>query len=150
MARITEKKRILVEHKADDVKNPFYVMWQNSLGGVDYWLFGIKQTKGREINNIETYTPNFSDISTAETTESQLSKDSRPFIIATAHYLTEDQVNGLLSLKESIKVMWLKDKDNNIWQEVFPEGGSYSYVNSSEGYTFQIRFNFQKRFIPSN
>lgn len=144
MARITEKKRVKVNHCIP--KNPFFVTWTNSKGGQDFWMFGIRQTVGIAVEDLVTYKPNYSDIETTEAVLSQLNKESTPYIVCTADQLSKDEVNALMGLKESPLVKYLKDKDNNIWEEVIPADGEYEYDNFSEGYSIQIKFDFQPRF----
>ena len=54
-ARITEIKRVKINR--DCRKNPVYLMWKNSLGGWDFWLFDNKsentiKTKAGELYDI--------------------------------------------------------------------------------------------------
>lgn len=144
MARITEKKRIKIDHCIP--RNAFYVTWTNSKGGQDFWMFGIRQVVGRSVEDLQTYIPNYSDIETAEATVKQISKESTPYMICTADQLSKDEVSALMGLKESPLVKYLKDKDNNIWEEVIPADGEYEYDNFSEGYSIQIKFDLQPRF----
>lgn len=147
MARITEKKRIAIDHCIP--KNAFYVTWTNSKGGQDFWMFGIRQMIGRTVEDTQLYMPNYTDIEASEAIVSQLSKSSTPYIICTSDQLTKDQVNALMGLKESTLVKYLKDKDNNIWEEIIPVDGEYEYDNFSEGYSIQIKFELQPRFTLS-
>ena len=147
MARITQKQRVKITHCIP--KNPFYVTWLNSVGGQGFQMFGIRQTHGISIENLKTFAPNYSEIETTEATISVLSKEVKPYIIASAGQLSQNQLDRILSMKKSILTKWLKDKDNNIWQEVIATPGEYEWDNFSEGFDIKVKFELQPEFIQS-
>lgn len=153
MARITEKLRINLDY-CENIKNPFYVCWLNSLGGLDYWLFDVKQTVGFNVEDLVTFVPDIESIDVQKSVKSQLRKKSTPYIVCEAANLTTQEWVGLQSLAESLYVLWLKEDDgagNYTWQEVIPEAGNQERINSSDsGHNFRIRFEMQQKFLPSN
>lgn len=147
MAQISEKKRIIIDRSG--CLNPFYVVWINPLGGIDQWLFSIRQINGQEINTEDTFSPNYDGIETAKATLRQLRKSVTPSITAFAGELTEDEVRGLMTLRQSIAAWWYRSDGK--YEEIIPDAGSFEeYDNYGSLHEFEIKFNLQPKFIQAN
>ena len=149
MARITEKIRIRVDRC--EPSSPFYVAWANNRGGWDFWLFDVAQEWGGSVSRSSIYQPYFSNLSTATTNSRALITEARQSVTCFAENITTQEVDGLETLLYSPRVYWLKDKTNNLWQEVIPDVGSYNkYATDGDFHDLTIRFRLPNLNIPSN
>ena len=71
----TQLKNILpVECKECVPQSPFYVRWLNRFGGLDYWMFELRQEFKRKQSSYEDFEPYITDYSQASGTSYQFSK----------------------------------------------------------------------------
>jgi hypothetical protein len=150
--RVTQKMKIHVNN-CRGFSNPFYVMWYNSKGGIDFFMFDREQEVGREVSDIETYTPNYGPIETTESTKKIKSRKSEPFINAQAYNLSDDHFQGLQNLTEECLAFYLVDNDvsANKWQEVIVKDSTSRRSNkATQGHSIDFVFELQQRFLPTN
>ena len=144
--RITEKKRLVLNTCTE--RNEFYITWLNMLGARRFWNFTINQEFGQNVNNAVEYTPNFSDIGSADAVTKVLRKESTPTVTVRESFLTTEEIKALNEIQESISVYWRRDEARDIWQEIRPKPGSRTAYETDSGlHEFAITFDLQDRFI---
>jgi len=150
MARITEKKRIKIVHCVNE--NPFYMSWQNHLGGFEFWMFDFYQSQGGETSIGEEFEFNYNEIQITDVILKPLTASAVRTFTLFSDNIEIENLEGFMSLRESISAWYLKDLDNNIWQQLKIEKGSYTIIekNNAETFDFAINVTLQPRFIQMN
>ena len=142
--RITEIKTVQI---GEVCANPFYVRWQNALGGIDYWLFQHSQTYGRVVDKGDQFRPYLGDLDTARTARKAISSESQISIQLRADGLTQDQAAGLGGLLESTLVEYWAG--GSVWVELEIDSGSwnlYDTKNLTSSLTFTVKL--PDRYLP--
>lgn len=133
MARVTEKKRIKIDHSC--VAQPVYLNWLNLAGGRDYWLFKLRQAYNltTELKGVfEPYTP---DIENAQGTIFETGRNAKPRLVLGASSVLLEDVQGIEGLLYSPNVLMLMNPttwqvEGVRWQIVRPVPGSFNLYNT--------------------
>lgn len=112
------------------------ISWLNSLGGWEYWKFQANKTYGYSISDTQTakrdifqdWSANFSG------TESEhLSIQASETVRVRSQNLTVQQMNAIVQIKFSLKVMDVTDASNKV--TVLVDKGSVQYRTDGEKIT---------------
>lgn len=135
--RVTEK--LSVEIKNCDVANPVFLVWKNSLGGWDSWVFGRTQTIKDNVDTLGKYRQDFGDISTISNPVHEIGRISTPSMILGADNLTPDQRIGISGILKSNRI-YLCSADLLTRQEVNINTGSFPIetIDTSDYIEFEI------------
>lgn len=120
-------------------KNQVYLAWLDKTGGWNYFLFSIKQIKGRKTAISGVFSKFFTDMETQETTATIIDKTVDPHITCGAEQLDAYDDNLMRSLIDSPYVLLLMnnddwDTDGPQWQEVRVEPSDYKYEDTKKVY----------------
>lgn len=142
--RITEIKRVKIN--SDCRKNPIYLMWKNSLGGWDFWLFDNKSEnviKSKGGASYDVYNADIErEISRAMVLENQQMKS-----IIVGDVVTQEDLIGLQGIEKSSAVYMLYDveklaTDSAIaWMMININPSGFKYFNVSDNIEVEINFN---------
>lgn len=102
---------------ADTPRNPFYIRWINRLGGVDYWMFGIRQklyTDIKDVNTLRSYYETSEGANHSETTYSVSNENS---VVVGSSNLSVEEWNVLSLMPMSPQIEWYNEKLKK-WQVV--------------------------------
>lgn len=141
--RITEVKRVKINSECR--KNPIYLMWKNSLGGWDFWLFDNKSENNIKVKNGATYDVYNVDIE-REITRSMVLENRQMKNIVVGDIVTKDDIIGLQGIEKSSAVYMLYDvtklaTDSEIaWMMVNVNATGFKYFNDSEGIEVEVNF----------
>ena len=136
MARVTEKKRVKISHEC--VEHPVYLNWLGVSGGRNYWLFGKRQEKTKQVEVKGVAEPSLRDIETAKGYLFETGREVYPRLTLGAVVDAED-AEGIYTILDSPHVLMLMNPDSwqtdgPIWQVVRPLAGTYK-----EGFTDESR-----------
>lgn len=141
--RITEIKRVKINR--DCRNNPIYLMWKNSLGGWDFWLFDNKSE-----NNIKTKSGAFYDIYNEdierEVARTKVLENRQMKNIIVGDVVTQDDLIGLQGIEKSSAVFMLYDAsklttDSEIaWMSVNVNPSGFKFFNVSDNIEVEVSF----------
>lgn len=122
MARVTEKKKILIDHNC--VENPVYLNWLGGSGGRNYWLFKTRQQYGLTTSIKGQFEPYQDDIENAQGYSFETGRDATPRLIVGA-VVDRASAEGIKTLLYSPNVLMLMNpntwsSEGPIWQVVKP------------------------------
>lgn len=148
MARVTEKLRIQIDHCTPS--SPFYVAWVNDRGGWDFWLFDRAQKWGGSTQREQIYEPYFPSLSATTSNARAVITRHAKNVTVYAEQLTQQEADGLETLRHSPRVYWLDDLMAN-WMEIIPNGSSYTkYETDGKLFKVSIDFTLPRTNIPTN
>lgn len=151
--RITEKKRVTINN--DCRSNPIYLMWKNSLGGWDYWLFDSQSETQIQAKQTGTFSVYNTDIATAVYRDRLLSaSQSKRITVGTV--VSKAQADALIEIERSPQVFMLYDitkLPNNpelawIGVNIVPKG--VKYINLAKEIEVEIQFELPEYYNTSN
>lgn len=127
MARVTEKKKILIDHSC--ASNPVYLNWLGLSGGRNYWLFKKRQEYGITTSVNGVFEPYQSDIENAQGYTFETGRESTPRLVVGA-IVSRSSAEGIKGVLYSPNVLMLMNPDtwtseSPIWQIVRPVPGSF-------------------------
>jgi hypothetical protein len=136
---ITEVKRIKIDHSCYD--NPVYLVWKNTLGGWDQWLFQKTQTVNLDTKSTGEFEQAEYALSTSEGAISSLGSIAGTGMILGANNLTLNQFNAISELLYSPKVYQVQaDLSKKI---VLIKQGSFSHETKSEKHSIEFEISLQ-------
>ncbi len=140
MARVTEKKRVKISHACVDY--PVFLNWLGVSGGRNYWLFGLRQERTKQVEVKGVAEPSLRDIENAKGYIFETGREVQPRLTVGAVVDAED-AEGIFKVLDSPHVLMLMNPDTwqtdgPIWQIVRPLAGSYK-----EGFTDDTRKNIE-------
>ena len=91
--RITEIKNLKVFDQC--VKNPVYIQWRGTNGGINYWLFHHVQTELLDTELNGEFAPYIDDLENATGTAVVMGKNATPGLIIGATVDAEDITQGV-------------------------------------------------------
>lgn len=94
--------------------HPFYVRWINRLGGVDYFMFSLRQKVGASIKSPSTYTPYIKDTSSARFNIRSYAISTENVVTIGAEGLNDNEYQALSCLPYSPLIEWY-DESRGIW-----------------------------------
>jgi hypothetical protein len=142
-ARITEIKRVKINR--DCRKNPIYLMWKNSLGGWDFWLFDNKSENVIKTKAGGTYDVYNEDIE-REFTRSMVFENRQMKNIIVGDVVTQEDLIGLQGIEKSSVVFMLYDADKLAtdpeiaWMMVNVNPSGFKYFNVSDNIEVEVNF----------
>lgn len=149
MPRITEKIRVDIDHC--EVLRPFYVRWRSTKGGINYWMFSIRQDYGLKTGLSGEYRPFSDDLSTARASKRYLQGEANETVTVYADQVSTQQIEGIKTMLLPVRVEWLFDVDGGRWVEVTPQAGSFAICRTDvDLHEIVITFDLQPINIPSN
>lgn len=136
MARITEKKRIRIDHECVD--SPCYINWLGTDGGRNYWLFKRRQTHGLRISVNGEYQPYTADIENAQGSVFETGRSVTPRITMGARVRSADKVS-ISKMQYSLNVLMLMNpttwqSEGVRWQVVRPIEGTFRTIDTDTEY----------------
>lgn len=136
MPRVTEKKRILIDHSCVD--SPCYLNWLGTNGGRNYWLFKKKQSKGISVSVTGEYQPYTPDIENAQGYIFRTGMDATPRLTMGANVPAAD-IEGLIKMTYSLDVLllmnplsWQTDPGGPRWQTARPVPGTFKVIDTDQ------------------
>lgn len=142
-ARITEIKRVKINR--DCRKNPIYLMWKNSLGGWDFWLFDNRSENVIKTKAGATYDVYNEDIE-REVTRAMVLENRQMKNIIVGDVVTQEDLIGLQGIEKSSAVFMLYDAsklatDSEIaWMMVNVNPSGFKYYNVSDNIEVEVNF----------
>jgi hypothetical protein len=143
-ARLTEKKRVKINN--DCRENPVYLMWKNSLGGWDYWLFDNRSETSYKAKTGTNYNVYNQDIE-RETRRSMVVENRQMKTIVVGDSVTKEDIIGLVGIEKSSAVYMLYDAtklatDPELaWMMIDINPLGFKYVNQSNLIDVEVSFN---------
>jgi hypothetical protein len=142
-ARITEIKRVKINR--DCRKNPIYLMWKNSLGGWDFWLFdnrseNVIKTKAGAIYDV------YNEDIEREVSRSMIIENRQMKNIIVGDVVTQEDLIGLQGIEKSSAVYMLYDADKLetdpaiAWMMVNVVPSGFQYFNESDNIEVEVSF----------
>lgn len=129
-------EQIIIEVDHTCYTTPEYLRWLNPFGGFDYWLFHSAQDIHDTITNEQTFETFIEDLSTVDSRQETMSKDSQEEITLAAENLSIDKIQGIRHLLASPKVYRFieYDSETNIpkWQVVGIKTGTFLIEKTDE------------------
>lgn len=119
---VTEVKRIKIDHACYD--NPIYLVWRNTLGGWDHWLFSKTQTKGLITEDLGTFEQPEYDLATSEGSSDSLGSTAGDSLILGADNLTTNQYDAIRELLFSPKIYQVETDSTK--KKVLVKPGSFT------------------------
>ena len=118
-------------------RNPFYVRWINYKGGVDYWMFGVQQTRNTTLQENQTYQRYITDYLNENGTDYSYYKRATKAITVGAEHLTLADFNALelMTLSPYIEVY-----ENGKWIRIIIESSTTSRQTSDDRNSFECTF----------
>lgn len=151
--RITEQKRIQINR--DCRKNPIYLMWKNSIGGWDYWLFDKKteiQVAAKQNGSVAIET---NDISTQAFREKLISTtQTKRYVVG--DNVQEYSIDGLQGIESSPQVYMLVDasllstEPNRSWIGVTIAPKGFKYFRGVNSIDVEITFDLPDYYTVAN
>lgn len=150
---LTERKKVYIDSKCR--KNPIYLMWRNSLGGWDYWLFDNNSELQNSSKQNNIYSLYIKDIELSPIKEKITSTEQQE-VITVGDLVLKTQIKGIMGIEKSPQVYMLKDVamlDVNpelAWKGVtiIPKGFKYSAL--AENIEVEISFKINDYYTVSN
>lgn len=142
-ARITEIKRVKINSECR--KNPIYLMWRNSLGGWDFWLFDNKSENNIKVKNGAMYDVYNADVE-REISRAMVLENRQMKNIIVGDIITKDDVVGLQGIEKSSAVFLLYDIEKIAtdpaiaWMMVNVNATGFKYFNDSESIEVEVNF----------
>lgn len=132
--RVTEKKRIKIDHTCKDY--PVFVTWINTLGGREQWLFHKYSEEALETSNTGTVEPYVNDLETVRGNIFDISIFAQPKL-ACYGMIDNDDLQGLKSILYSPHIEMLTNPDTweidgCKWVVARVETGSFRIIGSDE------------------
>jgi hypothetical protein len=132
----TEEKT--VEVREGCYKNPVFMIWRNTLGGWDSWLF-----EGNQINSIETesrgfFASEYSNIANLNIFNKEIGKNANSRMTLGAEMLTIQQKEAITQVTYSNKV-YILNSDGTVQNEVTVLPGTF-VVNETRSNSSSIQF----------
>lgn len=131
---ITEVKRIKIDHACYD--NPVYLVWRNTLGGWDQWLFQKTQTKNLITEGLGSFEEPEYVLETSEGSSNSLGLNAGESLILGANNLTTNQYNAIRELLFSPKIYQVETDSSRKKVEVRP--GSFSRETKDGFHTIEF------------
>ncbi len=151
--RLTEKKRVTIVRPCNT--NPVYLMWKNSLGGWDFWLFDNVTEHETSAAQGLIYEPYIEDIETANkraviTEAKQLSR------VTCFASVTQEQFEGLKTIERSPQVYVLRDasklttEPRKAWQgvRIVPKG--FKKVSAAQNIEVELTYELPELYSVGN
>lgn len=104
--RVTEKKKIYINNECR--RNPIYLMWKNSLGGWDYWLFDNNAEINYTAKHNTEYSVYIENIATANL-KSKFVNAEQVKTITVGDSVTVSELYGISGIEKSPQVFMLYD-----------------------------------------
>jgi hypothetical protein len=132
---VTEVKRIKVDNTC--YKNPYYLVWKNTLGGWDHWLFYNTQTENLITNDLGSFTNEaFVDLSFSEGQTKSLGKNADNSIVLGADNLTTNQREAIKDLLISPSIYKVETDGSKKIVRIKP--GTFSSEKKSERHSIEF------------
>lgn len=137
---ITEKKRI--KYVRGCFISPVYLLWKNTKGGWDSWVFESNQKKSIDTQSLGSYQQNYTFISESTNPKKEIGKSALPKMVLGAENITISEKVGIQGLLYANKV-YVLNADGSIQKEIrVIEGSFYSYDTSAN--TSSIEFEIEE------
>jgi len=140
---VSVTETFLIKVKEVNYKNGIFLMWINTLGGVDSWLFN-SQKETQKTKSLGFFKETESDYSLDHNPNKERGKISKKELSLISLNISESERKGLDSLLSSVKI-WIYDKDNSALHEVNVKHGSFNSNKGSNNQTLKITLLLQDR-----
>ena len=105
--------------------SPFYVRWLNRFGGIDYWMFEIRQELNRKQDSYGDFEPYITDYSQASGTNYAFTKTVSECIIVVAQGLNQNEWNELSRIAYSPFIQWFDERTQS-WMDILTDKANNS------------------------
>ena len=137
--RVSEEK--LIEFRGCVLNNPVYIVWKNTLGGWDYWLFQRNQTENLTTNSLGSYREDYNRIGDTTNPNKEIGKSASKKIILGTDDLDRDRVSGLSQLLYSNK-KYILNANGTINREINILEGSF-ILRDTDGEKHSLEFQIE-------
>jgi len=110
----------------DCVEEPFYLMWLNTIGGFDFYMFSYSQTYAIDTGNEQQFSPYEWDISVAERNKYDLQNTNQDVYVLGAERVTKADLDGLVDLFAS-PIVYKVDADGTQTRVLINKGSLNVY-----------------------
>jgi hypothetical protein len=137
---VTEVKRVKIDHACYD--NPVYLVWKNTLGGWDQWLFQKTQTNNLDTESLGSFEEPEYDLETSEGASNSLGSNAGESLILGADNLTTNQYNAIRDLLYS-PMIYQVEKDSSK-KKVLIMPGSFSMETKDRLHSIEFEISLPK------
>lgn len=138
-------RRFIVE-KLCPPRNPFYVRWVNDLGGIDCWMFGIKQEYSTSLESTTTFEPYVRHTESVRENIIPIDAEISEKVIVGSEGLSENEYRQISKIISSPFVEWYDDKREK-WMRIFSDKGNISFYTESVKHEIELKFILPKRYL---
>lgn len=131
---VTEVKR--VDYVACTPENPMQLVWINSLGGIDSWVFSKHQEHSLEVEDMDEFEPIINYLQMANSRQLVLGKEAYGVVKLGYEGLSRQQVIGIKELLISQHVKWV---DGASERGVAVKSGTFRIYDTGES-KFKLEF----------
>jgi hypothetical protein len=117
-------------------ENPFQLMWLNSLGGTDTWVFSKRQEHTLSTEDMDEFEPVINYLQVANSRQQILRKDAYDSVKLGYEQLSTQQVNGIKEVLKSQYVVWVNGTNQIV---VVVRSGSFK-LHSSDSVKHSLEF----------
>ena len=118
-------------------ENPVMLVWKNRLGGFDHWLFGYRQSVGKETSELGLYELYADELETQQSQQRSLGKLSQPSMVLGADNLTLNRRLALESIVDSPLVYRLF-QDGTRYEVTVRAGSIPAYDTRDSSHSFEV------------
>lgn len=115
--------------------SPFYLRWLNRFGGMDYWLFSVRQEYGTKQDSQELFNPHIADPDKAAGTDYAISKRITRSLVVGAEGLSLNECEELGLICMSPVVQYL---DDGAWFDCVVEKSDNDFFTSDGTHAVEI------------
>lgn len=119
--------------------SPFYVRWINQLGGLDYFMFGKRQTHKEQVKSVAVYAPYVADPETARTNSRPYAMTTENTVTAGAEGLNDTDFQSVKALAFARKIEhW--DEELGKWIGLTVSKSEGSFITNRATHSVEITF----------
>lgn len=144
---ITVEQLVRVVHC--DPVNPIMLVWKNSLGGWDQWLFSVTQTNRMDTDSLGSVGTPIWELETAEQTEKEIGKEKSDSIVLGADNLSKQEKTGIEQVLTS-NIVYQIFRDGSKRRVKVNSGSFISSVTSSNLQSIEFEIVLPGSFLISN
>jgi hypothetical protein len=133
---VTEVKRIKIDHSC--YNNPVYLVWKNTLGGWDQWLFSKTQTENLKTESIGEFIQPVYSLSTSDGSTKALGFNAGNTMILGANGLNDNQYLAIKELLYSPAIYKVETDGSQKIVRVKPGSFSNETKDSAHSIEFEI------------
>lgn len=118
-------------------RNPFYLRWINRLGGVDYFMFALRQKISTSVKSTSSYTPVINDVAQAKFNQKVYAMTTESTVTIGAEGLTDAEFNALSAVPYSPLIEWY-DEARGKWIELSIHKSALDYARHDATHSIEF------------